>query len=95
MKSEHVESGTLALEKVKNIKYDFILMDIHMPDMNGLDVTRIIKTTTNLNTQTPVIALTADTMLTAQNYETNHFSGFLWKPFEIEKLKIALQQVFV
>lgn len=94
IESEHVESGTLALEKVKSTKYDFILMDIHMPDMNGLDVTRIIKTTINLNTQTPVIALTADTMLTSQNYETNHFSGFLWKPFEIEKLKIALQQVF-
>ncbi len=95
IESEHVASGTLALEKVKSTKYDFILMDIHMPDMNGLDVTRIIKTTINLNTQTPVIALTADTMLTSQNYETNHFSGFLWKPFEIEKLKIALQQVFV
>lgn len=94
IESEHVESGTLALEKVKITKYDFILMDIHMPDMNGLDVTKIIKTTVNLNIQTPVIALTADTMLTSQNYKTNHFSSFLWKPFEIDKLKMALQQVF-
>ena len=94
IESEHVESGTLALEKVKITKYDFILMDIHMPDMNGLDVTKIIKTTVNLNIQTPVIALTADTMLTSQNYKTNHFSGFLWKPFEIDKLKMALQHVF-
>lgn len=95
IESEHVEKGSLALEKTKNTKYDLILMDIHMPDMNGLDVTRLIKTTINLNTQTPVIALTADTMLTSQNYEINHFSGFLWKPFEIEKLKQELQKVFV
>ena len=93
--SEHVENGRIALERVKEKQYDFILMDIHMPDMNGLDVTKIIKTTENLNTQTPVLALTADTMLNSQNYETNHFSGFLWKPFEIEKLKMALQQVLV
>ena len=93
--SDHVENGRIALERVKQKQYDFILMDIHIPDMNGLDVTKIIKTTENLNTQTPVLALTADTILNPQNCETNHFSGFLWKPCEIEKLKMALQQVLV
>ncbi|NHN26242.1 tetratricopeptide repeat protein [Flavobacterium jejuense] len=94
IESEHVENGMLALEKVKENFYDFILMDIHMPNMNGLEVTKIIKTTTNLNTKTPVIALTADTMVTSKNYETNHFSGFLWKPFEIDRLKEVLERVF-
>ena len=65
-----------------------------MPDMNGIEVTRLIKTTNNLNTSTPVFALTADTMLTSQNYEMHHFNGFLWKPFEIDKLKEALESVF-
>ena len=92
--SEHVLNGEIALQKVKEKNYDFILMDIHMPEMNGLEVTRLIKTTENLNTTTPVFALTADTMLTSQNYETHHFSGFLWKPFEINKLKVALESVF-
>jgi len=93
IESEHVENGKIALEKVKENFYDIILMDIHMPDMNGLEVTKIIKTTENLNTKTPVIALTADTMVTSKNYETNHFSGFLWKPFEIDKLRETLERV--
>lgn len=93
IESEHVENGKIALEKVKENFYDIILMDIHMPDMNGLEVTKIIKTTENLNTKTPVIALTADTMVTSKNYEANHFSGFLWKPFEIDKLRETLERV--
>ncbi|VXB51466.1 hypothetical protein FLAVO9AF_190002 [Flavobacterium sp. 9AF] len=95
IQSEHVENGKIALEKIKNTSYDFILMDIHMPDMNGIEVTKQIKTTENLNKDTPVIALTADTMLTVANYENNYFNGFLWKPFEIDKLKNVLQQLFL
>ncbi|CAM3984320.1 MULTISPECIES: ATP-binding protein [Flavobacterium] len=93
MVSEHVVNGKQALKVVGEQLFDFILMDIHMPEMNGFEVTRLIKTTKNLNNETPILALTADTMLTADNYEVSCFSGFLWKPFEIEKLKQALQAV--
>lgn len=93
--SEHVDNGEKALKKVKEQFYDFILMDIHMPEMNGIEVTRLIRTTENLNTSTPILALTADTMVTSETHETNYFSGFLWKPFEVEKLKEVLEKVFI
>ncbi len=93
--SEHVDNGEKALQKVKEQFYDFILMDIHMPEMNGIEVTRLIRTTENLNSSTPILALTADTMVTSETRETNYFSGFLWKPFEVEKLKEVLEKVFI
>ncbi|UOX33974.1 ATP-binding protein [Flavobacterium sediminilitoris] len=93
MESDHVENGLKALKKVKKKKFDFILMDIHLPEMNGFEVTRLIKTTINLNNNTPILALTADTMLTAQNYEVNYFNGFLWKPFEIDRLRETLGNI--
>ncbi|WP_130734378.1 ATP-binding protein [Flavobacterium sp. J27] len=93
--SEHVETGKMALEKVKESRYDYILMDIHMPEMNGIEVAKLIKTTPNANLKTPILALTADTMVTSKNYETNYFSGVLWKPFEINKLKETLENVLI
>lgn len=95
MLPEHVINGKQAIKIVKEKIFDFILMDIHMPKMNGFEVANLIKTTSNLNNSTPILALTADTMLTAENYETSSFNGFLWKPFEVEKLKKAFQAVAV
>lgn len=49
------ESGREAVEKVKVLHPDVILMDIQMPDMNGIDATERIKT---VSPQTAVLALT-------------------------------------
>ncbi len=57
-KTETVQSGLEALEKVKRKNYDLILMDIQMPVMNGIDTTLKIKVL-NLQPSPPIIALTA------------------------------------
>jgi len=49
------ESGSEALKKVKSLKPDIVLMDIAMPDMNGIEATRRIK---NIAPDTAVLALT-------------------------------------
>ncbi len=48
--------GKEAIEKAKDNSYDLILMDINMPEMNGLEATKIIRT---FNFTIPIIALTA------------------------------------
>ena len=93
--TEHVVNGKLAVEKAREKKYDFILMDIHMPEMNGCQAAKLIKTETNINISTPVFAVTADVMAKKDEEYEPYFEGFLWKPLEIEKLFAALSNVAV
>ena len=63
---------------------DLILMDIRMPEMNGLDATRIIK---EVDSNTPVIALSAYAF--EENIREAKIAGcdeFMAKPFKVENL---------
>jgi len=52
------DNGKIAIEKLQNKSYDIILMDLHMPEMNGFEATEYIRN--KMNSQIPIIALTAD-----------------------------------
>lgn len=86
LRIERVRNGIEAVEKAKEKKVDFILMDIHMPKMNGFEATKIIRTEDNPNQDTHIFALTADiTAVNDEEYES-YFDGFLRKPMQIERL---------
>ncbi len=51
-------NGKIAIEKMQSKKYDLVLMDLQMPEMNGFEATEYIRNTMNSNI--PIIALTAD-----------------------------------
>jgi len=55
---EEAKDGNNALELAKNHDFDLILMDIRMPGLNGIEVTRTLRTDMPEN-KTPIIALTA------------------------------------
>lgn len=78
--------GPSAIVKCKHVEYDIILMDIQMPNMDGIETTKHIRKIP-LNMGTPIIAVTAH----ALEQEKQHFlhSGledFLSKPIEIDSL---------
>ena len=50
-------TGQQSLDLIKTMHFDLILMDIHLPDFSGIEVTKIIKD--DLGLSTPIIALTA------------------------------------
>ena len=78
------KNGIEAVTLCEEAKPDLVLMDIRMPDMNGLDATRIIK---EVNHEVPVIALSAyafdENIREAKNAGCD---DFLAKPFRVEDL---------
>ena len=86
-------NGEECLKKVNNNNYDLILMDIMMPNLNGIDTLKKLKE--NIEFTTPVIALTADAISGAQEkYLNAGFSAYLAKPFTkdeiIKKVDVVL-----
>ena len=77
-------NGIEAVNLNEDERPDLILMDIRMPEMNGLDATRIIK---EVNHDTPVIALSAYAF--EENVREAKMAGcdeFMAKPFRVENL---------
>ena len=91
--TEHAKNGLEALVKSRNNRFDFILMDIHMPEMDGFEAAHEISTGKNANNKTPIFALTADITAELRKEHYNYFAGFLRKPIEPEKLFAALATV--
>lgn len=90
IETDLAKNGLEATEKSQLNKYDFILMDIHMPVLDGYEAAKNIRTLQNLNIETPLFGLTADISAKDNTDYNSFFDGFLLKPLEIEKLKAAL-----
>ncbi|MBE0492246.1 MAG: response regulator [Sulfurospirillum sp.] len=92
-KIEFVRNGFEAIEKIKQMDFDAILMDLQMPIMDGYEATRIIKN--KLKSTTPIIAMTANVM--TQDIQKCLDVGMIdhiAKPFEIEEFYGTLLKLF-
>ena len=82
-----VENGKIALEAATAEVFDFILMDIQMPEMNGVEATKHIRQFDNDNQNTPIVALTANTIAEDKtNYLASGMNDVLIKPVDEEIL---------
>ncbi|MFN5334316.1 MAG: PAS domain-containing protein, partial [Bacteroidota bacterium] len=82
---DFAENGKLAVEKAMNHHYDMILMDIQMPEMDGIEATQMIRE--RLGNHIPIIAVTANAIKEElEYYLTKGLSDYLTKPFEERKL---------
>ncbi len=86
-------SGQDCLDKIKKgEKYDVILLDIMMPEMNGETTFKELKKIDGFNT--PVIALTADAVSGAkEKYMNEGFDGYIAKPFTRDQIKEKLDKI--
>jgi signal transduction histidine kinase/CheY-like chemotaxis protein len=81
-----VDSGTAALEAAEHQRFDVVLLDIHMPDMDGIETHQRLRRLPN-GGPGRIVALTADVVPEAlARYEVAGFDDILAKPVEIDKL---------
>jgi len=88
-----VVNGKRALEALDKAAYDLILMDIQMPEMNGIDATRIIRET--FRDRRPIIvALTAEALEGDEERLLGlGFDAYLSKPLQAHKLQKVLESI--
>jgi signal transduction histidine kinase/response regulator of citrate/malate metabolism len=80
-------NGKIAIDKIEKNKYDMILMDIQMPEMDGIELTRYIRTNFGPKSKIPIIALTAHaTVIEEKRCLDNGMNDYLSKPFDFNEL---------
>ncbi len=84
-----VTTGKEGVREASSGVYQLILMDIHMPDIDGLQATRLIRENEDAEKRTPVpiIAFTAHAMRKfKEQCLSNGMNGYISKPIDIKKL---------
>ncbi|KJR79820.1 serine/threonineeeee-protein kinase RIM15 [Sporothrix schenckii 1099-18] len=72
---------------MSDIKFDIIFMEYKLPQISGADVARMIRDTTNTNSQTPIVAITA---YLKELQARQHFDSLIEKPISSSKLTEVL-----
>jgi two-component system chemotaxis response regulator CheY len=91
--ADEAEDGVVALAMLRNARYDFVVSDINMPNMNGFDLLKAIKADEALK-HLPVLMVTAearkeDIVLAAQTGA----AGYIVKPFMKATLEEKVQKI--
>lgn len=81
------ENGKIAVNMISNNKYDVVLMDIQMPDMDGFEATRVIRAMSPPKNETKIMAMTANvtTEEIAKCFEVG-MNSYISKPFDTQDL---------
>lgn len=92
---EIANHGKEAIMMVEKKKYDVILMDIHMPEMDGFEATHYIRNSIKDSiSKTPIIAMTASALVSERaKCLASGMNDYISKPFQAKELyeKISLQ----
>jgi len=90
---ELADNGLVALERLESDRYDLVLMDMQMPELDGLGATRRLRERENGAARVPVIAMTASTeRADLDAMRDAGADGHLAKPFGIAQLRRCLEQ---
>ena len=93
-RADVVSNGLEAVDAVRNVPYDVVLMDINMPELDGLMATRTIRAMTGARSRVPIIALTANSMAgDREKYIAAGMNDYVSKPIDISAMCAALAKV--
>lgn len=87
-------NGLEALEAARKADFDVILMDVHMPEMDGIEATHAIRSLPGPRGATPIIALTANVFSEdVKRCLSAGMNAYVGKPFRTEELMTAIAGV--
>jgi CheY-like chemotaxis protein len=89
-------NGQEAVDALRRRRYDVVLMDLHMPVLDGVGATRAIRALSDAARSTvPIVALTADAFAeTRDRCLVAGMNDFLTKPVSVQKLATSLRRLF-
>lgn len=91
---DEAENGKQALAKLKNEKYDFVITDWNMPEMDGLTLVKEIRSDPDLK-NLPVLMVTAEAKKeNVMEALKAGVSNYIVKPFTAEVLKEKMEKIF-
>jgi CheY-like chemotaxis protein len=86
------EGGQQAIDTAREQPFDLILMDLHMPGMDGMEAASRIKELLGKESP-PIVALTADAMRCETNeYQQHGLDGCMTKPISAEILRECIER---
>ena len=91
---EIAADGKAALAAAGRQRFDIILMDIHMPELDGVSAAKRLREAGGANARVPIVALTANAMAgDRERYIRQGFSDYLAKPFTLAELAEVIARV--
>jgi CheY-like chemotaxis protein len=86
------ENGSVALEHLMARPYDLVLMDCHMPEMNGYQAAAEVRRREGPNRQVPIVAVTADVASGSRERALESgMNDFIGKPIHVSELERVLR----
>ena len=90
-----VENGAQAVERVRQESFDLLMLDIHMPELNGFQAARAIRALPGCE-RLPMVAMTADAMSrNRRQLARTEFQAYLLKPIDERELLLVLHDFFL
>jgi CheY-like chemotaxis protein len=88
-----VSNGLEAVEAAMRLPYDIILMDMQMPEMDGLEATRRIRQAESMQRQPRIVAMTANVLQgDRERCLSAGMDDYISKPVKLEELARVLEQ---
>lgn len=92
-RTEVAKNGAHALELILRKRYDLVLLDIDLPDLNGFSISETIRSLERSNKHIPIVALTANsTEDLGRKCQQFGIDDYIIKPLTIEKARYTLEK---
>ena len=81
------ENGAEAVARAREQEFDIVFLDIHMPELDGIQAAMQIRAISDHYAEVPIVAMTADVFVNESMPEdARHFNDYLFKPIKTEEL---------